>query len=341
MTLSSVSDNIFTMRPLTTPNKPDESLRVNKLVEELQLSVLTGKESLTNLILSPEVIKPGVELAGYYKNMTFDRIMLLGKQEINYLSSISEDLRSIRLHELFLYHIPCIIISDYEKPAGELTAIASQFNIPVMATNRPCNRFLFELTNYLETHFAPKKIVHGTLLEIYNMGVLILGESGCGKSETALELIRRGHCLVCDDVVTMKKISNNDVFGFTDPLLKYHMEIRGLGILDIQALFGSAVTIQSKEIDLVIELIPSSEKRDFDRLGLSNDVYEIMGVKIHKIFVPIQQGRNISIIIEIAVMNERLKKQGYNSSQIFIDNLFKKINPDLVADLAVNLPEAK
>lgn len=329
------------MSPQTVPNKIEESLTVKKLAEELQLTVLAGGEALSNPIISPEVIKPGIELTGYYKNMTFDRLMLLGKQEINYLGSISDDLRSIRLHELFLYHIPCIVIADYEKPLPEVVAIATQFNIPILSTPRSCNRFMFELSNYLETHFAPKKIVHGTLLEIYNMGVLILGESGCGKSETALELIRRGHCLVCDDVVTLKKISNNEVFGFTDPLLKYHMEIRGLGILDIQALFGSAVTIQSKEVDLVVELVPTTEKRDFDRLGLSNDYYETMGVRIRKIFVPIQQGRNISIIIEIAVMNERLKKQGYNSSQIFIDSLFRKINPDHVSDLPAHLNDLK
>jgi HPr kinase/phosphorylase len=177
--------------------------------------------------------------------------------------------------------------------------------------------------------------LHGTLLEIYNMGVLIRGESGTGKSETALELVRRGHCLVCDDVVTLRRIGN-DIYGYSDPLLKYHIEVRGLGIIDVQALFGSAATIQEKEVDIVIDLIPSSEqhKHHFDRLGLSLDRLDVMGVKLRKITVPVQEGRNISIIIEVAIMNERLKRQGHNSSQIFIDSLFKKMNPGHVSDIA-------
>ncbi len=319
----------------------DEKLTLKQLVTDMSLSVLTEGKLLQNAVLSPEVIKPGLELAGYYKNLTFDKIMVFGKHEINYLENISYDLRLMRLHELFLYHIPCIILADYRKPYDDLLNVANQFSIPVLYTAESCNKFLFALTNYLEAKFAPKKILHGTLVEIYNMGVLILGESGTGKSETALELIRRGHCLVCDDVVTLRKISNSEIFGYTDPLLKYHVEVRGLGILDIQALFGAALTIPSKEVDLVIELVPSSnmQNREFDRLGMSNEYLEVMGVKIHKIAIPVQEGRNIAIIIEVAVMNERLKKQGHNSSQIFIENLFKKINPTLVSDLAKHLPE--
>ncbi|HNY10953.1 MAG TPA: HPr(Ser) kinase/phosphatase [Candidatus Wallbacteria bacterium] len=321
----------------------DEKLTLKQLVTDMSLSVLTEGKLLQNAVLSPEVIKPGLELAGYYKNLTFDKIMVFGKHEISYLENISYDLRLMRLHELFLYHIPCIILADYRKPYDDLLNVANQFSIPVLYTVESCNKFMFSLTNYLEAKFSPKKILHGTLVEIYNMGVLILGDSGTGKSETALELIRRGHCLVCDDVVTLRKISHNEIFGYTDPLLKYHVEVRGLGILDIQALFGAALTIPSKEVDLVIELVPSSnmQNREFDRLGMSNEYHEVMGVKIHKIAIPVQEGRNIAIIIEVAVMNERLKKQGHNSSQIFIENLFKKINPTLVSDLAQHLPEPK
>lgn len=322
-------------------NQGDEKLTVSRLVSDLRLSVLTEGRLLQNEIISPEVIKPGLELAGYYKNLTFERIMVFGRHEIGYLENISYELRLMRLHELFLYHIPCIILTDFKKPNDDLLNVASQFEIPVLYTAESCNRLMFTLANYLEAHFAPKRIVHGTLVEIYNMGVLILGDSGTGKSETALELIRRGHCLVCDDVVTLRRISNTEIFGYTDPLLKYHIEVRGLGILDIQALFGSALTIPSKEVDLVIELVPSAShpNREFDRLGLSNEYYEIMDVRIPKKSIPVQEGRNIAIIIEVAVMNERLKKQGHNSSQVFIESLFKKMNPNLVSDLARHLPE--
>jgi len=318
----------------------DVRLSVKKLVGDLKLSVLCGGENLENEVVSPEITRPGLELAGYYKNLTFDKIMIFGKNEINYLENISFDLRTMRLHELFLYHIPCIILTDYTKPFEDLLNVAKSFNIPVLYTYQNCARFVISLSNYLDVNFAPKKIMHGTLLEIYNMGVLIRGESGTGKSETALELVRRGHCLVCDDVVTLRKIGN-DIYGYTDPLLKYHIEVRGLGIIDVQALFGSAATIQDKEIDLVIDLIPSSEvhRHHFDRLGLSRDQFDIMGVKIRKITMPVQEGRNISIIIEVAVMNERLKRQGHNSSQIFIDSLFKKMNPGHVSDLVKHLPE--
>ncbi|HOD41468.1 MAG TPA: HPr(Ser) kinase/phosphatase [Candidatus Wallbacteria bacterium] len=316
-----------------------DGISVKTLAEDLKLSVISGEQNLDGLIISSEVTKPGLELAGYYKNLTFDRIMIFGKNEISYLENISHDLRFMRLHELFLYHIPCIILTDSVKKFDDLIDVAQNFTIPVLYTDSQCNRFLVSLSNYLETKFAPKKIMHGTLLEIYNMGVLIRGESGTGKSETALELVRRGHCLVCDDVVTLRRIGN-DIYGYSDPLLKYHIEVRGLGIIDVQALFGSAVTIQEKEVDIVIDLVPSSEqhKHHFDRLGLSFDCLDIMGVKLRKISVPVQEGRNISIIIEVAVMNERLKRQGHNSSQIFIDSLFKKMNPGHVSDIARIIP---
>lgn len=323
-------------------NKKNESkqetrdeISIKTLADDLKLTVISGGQYLDGTIVSAEVTKPGLELAGYYKNLTFDRIMIFGKNEISYLENISYDLRFMRLHELFLYHVPCIILTDSVKRFDDLISVADSFSIPVLYTDDHCNRFLVSLSNYLETKFAPKKIMHGTLLEIYNMGVLIRGESGTGKSETALELVRRGHCLVCDDVVTLRRIGN-DIYGYSDPLLKYHIEVRGLGIIDVQALFGSAATIQEKEVDIVIDLIPSSEqhKHHFDRLGLSLDRLDVMGVKLRKITVPVQEGRNISIIIEVAIMNERLKRQGHNSSQIFIDSLFKKMNPGHVSDIA-------
>lgn len=323
-------------------NKKNESkqetrdeISIKTLADDLKLTVVSGGQHLNGTIVSAEVTKPGLELAGYYKNLTFDRIMIFGKNEISYLENISHDLRFMRLHELFLYHVPCIILTDSVKRFDDLISVADNFSIPVLYTDDHCNRFLVSLSNYLETKFAPKKIMHGTLLEIYNMGVLIRGESGTGKSETALELVRRGHCLVCDDVVTLRRIGN-DIYGYSDPLLKYHIEVRGLGIIDVQALFGSAATIQEKEVDIVIDLIPSSEqhKHHFDRLGLSLDRLDVMGVKLRKITVPVQEGRNISIIIEVAIMNERLKRQGHNSSQIFIDSLFKKMNPGHVSDIA-------
>lgn len=312
-----------------------DEITVKKLSEDLRLTIASGAQHLDGVIVSSEVTKPGLELAGYYKNLTFDRIMIFGKNEISYLESISQDLRFMRLHELFLYHVPCIIMTDSIKRFDDLISVADSFSIPVLCTTEHCNRFLVSLSNYLETKFAPKKIMHGTLLEIYNMGVLIRGESGTGKSETALELVRRGHCLVCDDVVTLRRIGN-DIYGYSDPMLKYHIEVRGLGIIDVQALFGSAATIQEKEVDIVIDLIPSSEqhKHHFDRLGLSLECLDVMGVKLRKITVPVQEGRNISIIIEVAIMNERLKRQGHNSSQIFIDSLFKKMNPGHVSDIA-------
>ncbi|HBC76267.1 MAG: hypothetical protein A2008_13865 [Candidatus Wallbacteria bacterium GWC2_49_35] len=323
-------------------NKKNESkqetrdeISIKTLAEDLKLTVVSGGQHLDGTIVSAEVTKPGLELAGYYKNLTFDRIMIFGKNEISYLENISYDLRFMRLHELFLYHVPCIILTDSVKRFDDLISVADSFSIPVLYTDDHCNRFLVSLSNYLETKFAPKKIMHGTLLEIYNMGVLIRGESGTGKSETALELVRRGHCLVCDDVVTLRRIGK-DIYGYSDPLLKYHIEVRGLGIIDVQALFGSAATIQEKEVDIVIDLIPSSEqhKHHFDRLGLSLDRLDVMGIKLRKITVPVQEGRNISIIIEVAIMNERLKRQGHNSSQIFIDSLFKKMNPGHVSDIA-------
>ena len=318
-----------------TKQETRDEISIKTLADDLKLTVVSGGQHLDGVIVSAEVTKPGLELAGYYKNLTFDRIMIFGKNEISYLENISYDLRFMRLHELFLYHVPCIILTDSVKRFDDLISVADSFSIPVLYTDEHCNRFLVSLSNYLETKFAPKKIMHGTLLEIYNMGVLIRGESGTGKSETALELVRRGHCLVCDDVVTLRRIGN-DIYGYSDPLLKYHIEVRGLGIIDVQALFGSAATIQEKEVDIVIDLIPSSEqhKHHFDRLGLSLDRLDIMGVKLRKITVPVQEGRNISIIIEVAIMNERLKRQGHNSSQIFIDSLFKKMNPGHVSDIA-------
>jgi HPr kinase/phosphorylase len=299
---------------------------VRHLANDLGLNPIAGHSGLDNKIIGSGVNRPGLELAGYFKYFSFERILVFGRGEIGFLNDLAGDIRILRLQELFLYNIPCIVVAFNLPIPQEMIDLSDLYAVPVLWTSRPTTRTINVITNYLEGKLSERVTKHGSLLEIYGIGVLILGRSGIGKSECSLELIKKGHRLIADDVVTIRKVSEHTVIGITDELIKYHMELRGLGIIDIRALFGICSVADSKKIELVVNLEEDSEGKTYDRLGLTRKAIDILGVKIPEITIPIHEGKNISIVIEAAALNEHLRAQGHDSASIFIDRLYKKIN---------------
>jgi HPr kinase/phosphorylase len=230
----------------------------------------------------------------------------------------------LRLQNLLLYHVPALILTggsaDDLFPALEQTA--AERGVPILAAPAGKSRFMVDLSRYLEVAFLPVKALPGTMMEVHGQGVLVLGESGIGKSESALELIRRGHRLVADDVVTFRREHNRRVVGFADSRIKYHMEIRGIGIIDVRALFGISAVMEEMPLDIVICLKPATDKAEFDRLGLIHLTHSIFDVEIPKLELPVRSGRNIAIQVEVAALNEHLKRQGHDSARLLMDRLF-------------------
>lgn len=295
-----------------------------ELVRDLELEVLTGEASLEGVLTSAEVSRPGLELTGYYKHFTPNRVLVFGTREVAYLDDLSREIRLLRLYELFLYPIPLVLIAGAPKAVTEIVEVAKRFHKPVLQTSRPTNRFLNHFVTYLETRLAPRKTVHGTMMDVFGVGILILGESGIGKSETALELIKRGHRLVADDIVTVRRVAEHTLIGQADDLVKYHMEVRGIGIVDVKALFGHAAVSEAKKIEFVIQLEAETADTHYDRLGLARETHKILDVEVPKIMLPVRSGRNISVMIEVSAINEHMRLTGHHSAQLFLDTLFAK-----------------
>lgn len=301
------------------------SLKLHELIENVNLEIIYRPENVENITISGiEVNRPGLQLTGFFKNFVPGRIQVLGEQEKEYLLSLEPDLRNQRLEELFKYRISAFVIANkiYAFPA--IRSLAEKHNVVLLKTELPTTKFISKLIGYLEDVLAPTTTMHGVLLEVFGMGVLIMGKSGVGKSETALELIKRGHRLIADDAVEIKHIE--DMLRGTSPaLIRHFMEIRGLGILDIERLYGVGAVKTWEVLDLVVELEHWDEHKEYDRVGIDEKTIEILGVKVPKVTVPVQPGRNLAMIVEVAARNTRQKQFGYNAAE----ELDKKIREEL------------
>ncbi len=291
---------------------------------QMKLELLAGTVALEKKITVFDVNRPGLALAGYFEYFAFERIQVMGMTELSYLAELDPKRRQEILERLFSYNLVCFVITRSLEPPPELIKLADEREVAVLRTPLNTITFINEVTTYLEEKFAPTTSVHGVLIDVYGVGALILGESGIGKSECALELVKRGHRLVADDVVDIRKKSSTLLVGKGMEFIKYHMEIRGLGIIDIRNLFGAGATRDDTEIDLIIQMEEWDSKREYDRLGLDEVTYEILGVEVPKLVIPIRPGRNIAAIVEVAAMNWRLKKTGYFSAHEFDKKLKEK-----------------
>lgn len=287
------------------------------VMEKFQLELISGEEGIGRYITTSDISRPGLEMAGYFTHYPANRVQLLGKTELSFFEMLPKEEKVSRMKRLCSEQTPAIIISrDLEVPQELIDASNAQ-NVPVLVTRLTTTRFSSRLTNFLESKLAPTTAMHGVLVDVYGIGVLIMGKSGVGKSETALELVKKGHRLVADDSVEIRQEAENMLIGSPPPLLEHLLEIRGIGIIDIMTLFGASAVRPYKRITLIVELEIWDPEKFYDRLGLDEEKMKIIDTEVTKLTIPVQPGRNVSVIIEVAAMNYRLKKMGVNAAEEF------------------------
>lgn len=305
------------------------SVSLSDIVKQVGLTPLylpEGEDTLKNVKVSTaDINRPGLPLAGCFDFFDKNRIQILGKVEQSYLSSFSREERVEKFDRLFSYRFPALCLSKDFDVFPELLEVAEKYSIPVFTYQEKTSSLMSDLISILNVALAPRITRHGVLVEVYGEGILLIGESGVGKSETAMELLKRGHRLVADDAVEIKRVSNRTLVGSSPPMIKHLIELRGIGIVDVRYIFGMGAVKESEKIDLVIQLENWDEDKKYERLGLDEDFYEILGLKVPTVTIPIKPGRNLAIIIEVAAMNNRQKRSGINA----VEELNKRLKESM------------
>lgn len=297
--------------------------------DSLDLRSICGRRGLTREITIPDLNRPGLALSGFYDSFAYQRVQLFGRGEVAFLSKLASEHTLETIQKMLSYQLPCCIFTHNLEPPKEFLDIAEETGCAILQTGLDSSEFSSRLLRILSNIFAPKISIHGVLVEVYGLGILILGDSGVGKSETALELIERGHRLVADDVVEISCVNGNMLNGKgANKIIGHHMEIRGLGIINITQLYGVGSIREQKEVQLVANLEEWDGNKVYDRLGTEQLTVDILGVQVPKIELPVKPGRNVPIILETAAMNERLKSMGYFSAKEFNQNVLKWIETD-------------
>jgi len=303
-----------------------ERVKLTKVIEKMQLVNRIPQVTAQGIWLhQPEVNRPALQLAGFYDHFDNDRIQIIGYVEQAYLLSLSKEVRIERYTQLLSSNIPCIVFCRDLEPEEELLEIAIKYAIPILKSKKSTSSFMAEVIRWLKVQLAPCIVIHGVLVDVYGEGVLITGESGIGKSEAALELIKRGHRLVTDDAVEIRKVSDDTLIGTAPGVTKYFIELRGIGIIDVKTLFGVESVKETQQIDMVIKLEDWNKNKEYDRLGLEEEYTEYLGNKVVCHSLPIRPGRNLAVIVEAAAVNHRQKKMGYNAAQ----ELYKRVQENL------------
>ena len=290
-------------------------INVQDFISALSLQVLSPTTRRTWDIHSAELNRPGLQFVGFYQHFAYDRPQVVGLTEMSYLESLPDDVRRERLETFFSASLCCVILCRGMLPTQDMIELAAAHDVALLRTEAVTTKFVVAAMNYLSRCLAPRATLHGVLVDVYGVGVLITGESGVGKSEAALELIKRGHQLVADDAVDVCRVTENRLIGESPETIRHFMEIRGIGIIDIKAMYGISAVLSSKSIDLVIRLEAWKEKKAYDRLGLTEDFTTIMDVKVQQITLPVRPGRNLAVVIEVAARNFSLKQTGYSPAQ--------------------------
>ncbi|MCJ7840211.1 HPr(Ser) kinase/phosphatase [Lederbergia sp. NSJ-179] len=300
-------------------------VRTEDILRRFDLELISGEEGVHKPITTTDISRPALELAGFFNYYPAERVQLLGRTEIDFSGRLLKSERKERMELLCNDVTPAIVISRQLDIPKELIESAERNSVPLLRTPMKTTQFSSKLTNYLESELAPTTAVHGVLVDIYGIGVLITGQSGVGKSETALALIKRGHQLVADDCVEISEIEENMLVGSPPPLLKQLLEIRGLGIINVMTLFGAGAVRSSKKITLSVHLELWDEQKHYDRVGLDEDKVKIIHTELPKLTIPVRPGRNLAVIIEVAAMNFRLKNMGVNAAKQFTERLAEVI----------------
>ena len=290
-------------------------VEASAMVKALNLTELAAPPSPYLNITTSDINRPGLPFAGYWEHFATERPQILGKVETSYIKSLDPETRRERLEKFVSYPIPCIIICRKTDGMDDLIELAHQHQIPVYSSAVDTTRMVVNMLYFLNNHLAPTTSKHGVLVDVYGVGILITGESGVGKSESALELVKRGHRLVADDVVEIRRVSDKRLVGEAPEVLRHLMEIRGVGIIDVSTMFGIGAVTNSKSIDMEVHLEAWREDKEYDRLGLEDEYTEILGVEIPSLLLPIRPGRNLAVVLEVAARNLRLKQQGFNAAR--------------------------
>ena len=292
------------------------TVAVSTLIEKMELTNLTPEIDVKTIkIAQPDINRPALQLAGYTEHFEKSRVEIIGFVEYSYMESLTEDVRRERYNEVICEETPCFVFCRELQPDGMFLEMAREKNVPVLSTNKSTSAFMAEIIRWLNVKLAPCISVHGVLVDVYGEGVLITGESGIGKSEAALELVKRGHRLVTDDVVEIRKVSDDTLIGSAPDITKHLIELRGIGIVDVKMLFGVSSVRDTQSIDLVIRLEEWDKDKNYDRIGLEEEYIEYLGNRVVCHNIPIRPGRNLAIICESAAVNYRQKKMGYNAAK--------------------------
>lgn len=303
-----------------------DGVELKEIVEKMDLKNLTPDVELDGKeVKVPDINRPALQIAGYFDHFESDRVQIIGYVEHSYLMGLPEERRREIYDRLLSYGIPCIIFCRDLKPEAMLLEKAGKAEIPIFMTCYKTSSFLAEVIRWMNVQLAPCISIHGVLVDVYGVGVLIMGDSGVGKSETALELIKRGHRLVTDDVVEIRKVSEDTLVGTAPDITRHFIELRGIGIVDVKALFGVQSVKETQNIDLVITLEDWSKDKEYDRLGLEENYTEFLGNKVQCHTIPIRPGRNLALIVESAAINHRQKQMGYNAAQ----ELYRRVQENL------------
>ena len=302
--------------------KTEYTVSLKKIIDEHQLEVLyMPSDAEKILIATPEINRPGLHIAGYYEFYDARRIQILGKNEISYLERFTDEKAKERIDEFFSKKPIAVIVARNLKLSKYYLESAEKYGVPLFRTPESTSDFTAALIAFLNLHLAPRVTRHGVLVEVYGEGILLLGESGVGKSETAIELVKRGHRLIADDAVEIRRVSSKSLVGTAPDNIRHFIELRGIGIINASRIFGVGAVKLTEKIDLVIKMEPWDVNKSYDRMGLDEQFTEILGLTIPSVTIPVKPGRNLAVIIEVAAMNSRQKKLGYNAAE----DLLKKL----------------
>ncbi|WP_435541445.1 HPr(Ser) kinase/phosphatase [Bacillus paralicheniformis] len=296
-------------------------VRTKDVMDKFKLELISGEEGINRPITMSDLSRPGLEMAGYFTYYPKERVQLLGKTEITFFEKLPEEEKKQRMLSLCTEITPAIILSRDLPIPPELIEASEENGVPVLRSPLKTTRLTSRLTNFLESQLAPTTAIHGVLVDVYGVGVLIIGKSGVGKSETALELVKRGHRLVADDCVEIRQEDQDTLIVMSPELIEHLLEIRGLGIINVMTLFGAGAVRSFKRITLVMSLELWEQGKQYDRLGLEEDTMKIIDTDVPKLTIPVRPGRNLAVIIEVAAMNFRLKRMGLNAAEQFTHKL--------------------
>ncbi len=308
-------------------SKISYSVELTKIIENFHLSVLFETENMAEIMVSQnDINRPGIQFAGYFEHFDPTRIQIVGYTEHSYIANKDAEQRASIVDNYLALKPVCIVFARNIDPAPEFFEYAKKYNVPIFQTSDITSDFMASLISFLNLNLAERTTMHGVLVEIYGEGVLLLGNSGVGKSETAIELVKRGHRLIADDAVEIKRVSSKTLVGTAPEVIRHFIELRGIGIVDVRHIFGMGSVKVTENINLVINLEPWVDGKHYDRLGMETQYTEILGLEVPSLVIPVKPGRNLAVILEVAAMNNRHKKMGFNAARDLSDRMAKAYN---------------